>query len=214
MDANDGSILCKMDPHARVWDVESQVRMILNQPIPEHYGGKLIPWRTGNGPTTWHSITEMPERPKPVTSSCPRVNAEDQSPVVLRPCEETHGNKLAAQIDQEGEPNGKRTMEGPKFNQNQEPEKVRAPPETTETTSPSFQAGLAHTRDIQDMFVSTARMIRKSVRQELAAGNNLEDWSPQAGEPGFMAKLMRVLDGMEGCREEKPEQKGEPEGRG
>jgi hypothetical protein len=63
------------------------------------------------------------------------------------------------------------------------------------------------------MFASTARMIRKSVRQEQAAGNNFEDWSPQAGEPGFMAKLMRALDGMEGCKEEKPEQEGEPEGR-
>jgi hypothetical protein len=221
MAANGEPMPCKMDPLdplAQEW-VGSQVRMILNQPLPEHYESKLIPWRTGNGPTTWHSITEMPERPKPATSSCPRVNAEDQSPekdpiarvwdiesqvrmllnqpppdplaqewvgsevrrilnqplpekdggklmpgcagngpttrfstteksgrpkpatpsgplvkavdqplVVLRPCGETHGNKLAAQLDPEGEPKGARTMEGPRINQNQESEEAKAPP--------------------------------------------------------------------------------------
>jgi hypothetical protein len=76
------SCACKMDPLDPLVQegVGPQVRMIINQPLPEHYESMLIPGRDSNVLTTWHSNTEMPERPKPATSSCPRVNAEDQSP--------------------------------------------------------------------------------------------------------------------------------------
>jgi hypothetical protein len=66
MNVNGDLAPCKMDPIDPLVQkgVEPQVRMIINQPLPEHCEGKLIPGRTGNGPTTGHSSSEMPERHK------------------------------------------------------------------------------------------------------------------------------------------------------
>jgi hypothetical protein len=63
-------------------------------------------------------------------------------------------------------------------------------------------------------------MIRNEVRQEQASGNKFdpEVWSPHATKPGFMEKLLRVLDDLEGYGEEGPEhanlpqQERDPEG--
>jgi hypothetical protein len=58
--------------------------------------------------------------------------------------------------------------------------------------------------------VEAAKDIKKSFLAEIAAGNDLADWSPQAKEPGFMEKVIRVLDSMQGYE---PEQNEEPEGK-
>ena len=109
MAANRGLMPCETDPQEG--DVQSQVSLIVDQSYADHHGYKLIPSYTGDGPTTWHSITERPGRPKPGAILDPQVSAENQSSVMYRPCEDPHGNKLAAQLDLEGDPNGKRTTD-------------------------------------------------------------------------------------------------------
>jgi hypothetical protein len=133
-----------------------------------------------------------------------------------KPRESPHGNKPVTMLDLTGDPHEGKEAEEPG------PEKVSASTNKkgTETKPPSFQAGLASTRDIQEVFSSTAIMIQDQVRRERASGRKFdpEEWSPHATKPGFMKKLLRVLDDLEGYGEEGPgpanliQQESDPEG--
>jgi hypothetical protein len=75
-----------------------------------------------------------------------------------------------------------------------------------ETRPPGLQMGLVCTKGIQEVFASTARMKRDQVRRERATlrRDEPEAWAAQATKPGFMKKLSRILDELEGHGEEGP----------
>jgi hypothetical protein len=68
------------------------------------------------------------------------------------------------------------------------------------------QIGFASTKDIQEVFASSARMIRDQVLREEATFRRDEpgEWAERKKKPGFKKKLMRILDELEGNGEERP----------
>jgi hypothetical protein len=101
----------------------------------------------------------------------PQVRAgENQSSVRYKPSRNPHEDRRATRPDRVADPTRGDARE------------------TKPTGLPSPQIGFACTKDIQEVFASTARMIRDQVRREQATfcRDEPEAWATRATKPGFM----------------------------
>jgi hypothetical protein len=182
----DEPIPCSQDPDdplVQEW-VAAQVRTTISQPLPAHYNSKLIPGRDSNGLTTWHTITEMPEKGY-------QVRTLPHQP----PPDENEDRPTA------GVPRPDVGTQGP-----------TTPPKNKVTKPPKIQGGQTGKNNIQNFFVETAKDIRGAILSGEAFELHSSGRPRGVKEKGFMVRVMRVLDTMQGIGPEcAAERRGETE---